>query len=161
MGTGFAMSYVKRILQPHEELLTLGHIHWIIYKDSIAMLAFSFLVLGFSRAAEDNENFSMSLKLVSILLFLAAIGFGVSAWFNQWITEIAVTNLRVIYKRGFIKRHTAEMNMDKIESVTVTQTIWGRILGYGTIHIRGTGEGIEHLHMIRAPVQLRNCITAR
>jgi hypothetical protein len=45
----------------------------------------------------------------------------------------------------FIRRHTAEMNMDKVESVTVTQSILGRMLDYGTIHVRGTGVGIEHL----------------
>jgi uncharacterized membrane protein YdbT with pleckstrin-like domain len=72
-----------------------------------------------------------------------------------------VTNLRVIDKRGFIKRYTAEMNMDKIESVTVTQSILGRMLDYGSVHVRGTGVGIEHLHQIRAPIMLRNCITAR
>ena len=71
-----------------------------------------------------------------------------------------MTSRRVIYKRGFIKRYTAEMNMDKVESVVVTQSILGRVLGYGTIHVRGTGEGIEHLHDIRAPLALRNCIIA-
>jgi uncharacterized membrane protein YdbT with pleckstrin-like domain len=50
------------------------------------------------------------------------------AWFVRWITELAVTNLRVVYKRGFITRHTAEMNMDKVESVDVDQSILGRIL---------------------------------
>jgi hypothetical protein len=34
-------------------------------------------------------------------------------WFRQWIIEIAVTDRRIIYKRGFINRVTAEMNMDK------------------------------------------------
>jgi hypothetical protein len=72
--------------------------------------------------------------------------FAAVAWFNQWITEIAVTNLRVIYKWGFIRRHTAEMNMGKVESVTVSQTILGRLLNYGSIpygqkieRIEGTG----------------------
>jgi hypothetical protein len=51
------------------------------------------------------------------------------AWFKQWTTEIVVTNHRVIYKKGFIRRHTAEMNMDKVESVAVDQTIMGRVLG--------------------------------
>jgi uncharacterized membrane protein YdbT with pleckstrin-like domain len=81
--------------------------------------------------------------------------------FRQWITEIAVTDRRIIYKRGFIRRVTAEMNMDKVESVDVTQSILGRLLDYGSIHVRGTGEGIEHLHNIAHPVDLRNCITAR
>ena len=54
------------------------------------------------------------------------------------------------------------MNLDKVELVFETQSIMGRImLDYGSIHVRGTGEGIEHLHKISSPLKLRNCITAR
>jgi uncharacterized membrane protein YdbT with pleckstrin-like domain len=96
-----------------------------------------------------------------LVLLAASVLIAAKAWFDQWITEIAITNRRVIYKRGFIKRHTVEMNMDKIESVTVTRSILGRVLDYGTIHMRGTGVGLEHLHKIAAPILLRNCITVR
>jgi uncharacterized membrane protein YdbT with pleckstrin-like domain len=99
--------------------------------------------------------------LGAFLLLLAAMGMAVKAWFDQWITEIAITKRRVVFKRGFIRRFTAEMNMDKIESVTVNQSVVGRVLNFGTIHVRGTGDGLEHLHNIRAPIALRNCITAR
>ena len=77
------------------------------------------------------------------------------------ITEFAVTNKRVIYKRGFIWRQTAEMNMDKVEAVDVMQSIPGRLLDYGTIHVKGTGAGIEHLHRIASPIALRNAIIAK
>ena len=55
------------------------------------------------------------------------------AWFIRWITEFAVTDRRVISKRGFIMRDTDEMNMDKVESVDVDQSILGRLLDYGTV----------------------------
>jgi uncharacterized membrane protein YdbT with pleckstrin-like domain len=98
-------------------------------------------------------------EVSGLILLAASMLLFAKAWFDQWITEIAVTNRRVIYKRGFIKRYTVEMNMEKIESVTVTQSILGRLLDYGTIHIRGTGVGMEHLHKIASPISLRNCIT--
>src|SRR6185437_9254650 len=69
-----------------------------------------------------------------------------SAWFKRWTTEIDVTNRRIVYKVGFIKRHTVEMNMDKVESVDVDQSIMGRLLNYGDIAVRGTGETWERLH---------------
>lgn len=72
-----------------------------------------------------------------------------------------MTNRRVIYKRGFIQRHTAEMNMNQIESVIVDQSVLGRLLDYGSIHVLGTGEGLEHLHKVCSPMEFRNCITAR
>ena len=87
-----------------------------------------------------------------------------------------MTDRRIIYKRGFINRHTEEMNMDKVASVDVDQSILGRILDYGTVHLMGTGggqavdrtgsersveRGIEHLHRIAAPLALRNAIAAK
>jgi uncharacterized membrane protein YdbT with pleckstrin-like domain len=89
--------------------------------------------------------------VAAILLF--------SAWFRRYTTEIAVTNRRIIYKRGFISRRTIEMQMDKVESVDVDQTIWGRIFGYGDITIRGVGVGIEPLKNIDAPIEFRNHVT--
>src|SRR5262249_59455107 len=56
-------------------------------------------------------------------------------WFRRWTTEMAVTDRRIIYKRGFIRRHTIEMHLDKVESVDVDQSILGRIFGFGDILI--------------------------
>ena len=75
-------------------------------------------------------------------------------------TEIAVTNRRVIYKTGLVSRRTVEMNMDKVESVDVTQDIFGRIFDYGTVLIRGTGASLEPLSTIASPLALRNAISA-
>ena len=72
-----------------------------------------------------------------------------------------MTDRRVVYKRGFIKRHTIEMNMDKVESVDVDQSIFGRLLNYGDITVHGTGEGWETLRGIGAPLDFRNHVTAR
>ena len=175
-------SYVSSILQPGERVLSVGRLHWIIYMGAVIIFLFS---IGFLWAAqqisaeaattilgshfgarkityEDLRFFSQIAyvtRIVGLIILAMSVLHAGKAWFDQWITEIAVTNRRVIYKRGFIKRHTVEMNMDKIESVTVTQSILGRTLDYGTIHIRGTGEGIEHLHKIASPISLRNCIT--
>jgi uncharacterized membrane protein YdbT with pleckstrin-like domain len=82
------------------------------------------------------------------------------AAFEQWVTEIAVTDRRVISKWGLIRRNTTEMHMDKVESVEVKQSVLGRILDYGDVEIRGVGkEGIS-LPRIAAPIELRNHITA-
>ena len=67
----------------------------------------------------------------------------------------------MIYKRGFISRHTVEMNMDKVETVDVDQSFMGRLLDYGTIHVLGTGQGIESLRRVAQPLALRNAITAK
>jgi uncharacterized membrane protein YdbT with pleckstrin-like domain len=99
------------------------------------------------------------LILAAILAVAAFVSF-VRAWFRRWTTEIAVTDRRVILKRGFIRRHTVEMNMQKVESVDVDQTRLGRIFDYGSVTIRGTGSSFESLRMVDAPLKLRTTITA-
>jgi uncharacterized membrane protein YdbT with pleckstrin-like domain len=97
---------------------------------------------------------SAALAVVGIIMILRA-------WFYRWITEIAVTDRRVIYKTGFIRRQTNEMHMDKVESVRVDQSILGRILNYGDVTVLGTGEGFETIRLIGHPLELRNQITGR
>jgi len=71
-------------------------------------------------------------------------------------------NRRVISSRIFIKRDTEEMNMDKVETVDISQTIPGRLLDYGTIRIMGTGGTNDiTVERIAAPYSLRSAITAR
>ncbi len=155
------MSYVRSVLQPSEKVLITGRLHWIVY-----IRAILFLIVGTVLVAlEHNLTHGDARTYLSYsTLAVFGVGFVVSflrAWFIRLITEFAVTDRRVIYKRGFIKRHTVEMNMDKIESVDVDQSLLGRLLNYGTIHVFGTGEGIESLRRIAAPLALRNAITAK
>ena len=152
------MSYVKGILQPHEEIKFVGAMHWVRYAPAAAIAALALVIYILGRGA---GNFQGWFSLAALLALAAAAWFGGKAWFENWITEIAVTNLRVVYKTGFITRYTAEMNMDKVESVAIDQTLLGRLFGYGTVHVRGVGEGIEHLHQIANPIALRNAIVAR
>src|SRR5215472_13652216 len=97
--------------------------------------------------------------IAAILCVAAAVALFVG-WFRRWTTEIAVTDRRIIFKRGFIRRRTIEMHLDKVESVDVDQTIVGRIFNYGDILIRGVGVGIEPLKNIGAPITFRNHVTA-
>jgi uncharacterized membrane protein YdbT with pleckstrin-like domain len=83
------------------------------------------------------------------------------AWLRRVTTELAITDLRVIYKAGLFRRHTLEMNRSRIESVDVDQSLLGRIFGYGTVTVRGTGGSLEPLRNIRDPIGFRNHITAR
>jgi uncharacterized membrane protein YdbT with pleckstrin-like domain len=74
---------------------------------------------------------------------------------KRWSDEFGITNKRVVIKTGLISRETVEMNLSKIESVNVDQSIMGRILGYGTITIIGTGGTKEVFTQIANPIQFR------
>jgi uncharacterized membrane protein YdbT with pleckstrin-like domain len=151
-------AYVNSVLQPGEKVVLVTRLHWIIYGKAVLVLVLGsvLLIVEYAYGADDGVRAitAMLFGALSVLLFLAA-------WFDRWITEFAVTDKRVIYKMGFIYRRTAEMNMDKVESVDVNQSILGRILDYGTLHVCGAGQGIEHLHRVASPIKVRNAITAR
>ena len=93
------------------------------------------------------------------VILLPAFGLGlvflVRAWILYRSTEFAVTDKRIIAKTGLISRSTAEMFLDKVESLQVEQTVMGRVLGYGTVTIRGTGATLEPIRNISAPLELR------
>ena len=106
--------------------------------------------------------------LLGILLLVIVVGlyFLVDAWIQSRTTEIAITNKRVIAKFGFIKRHTVEINLDKVEALRVEQGFWGRILNYGTLLISGAGSsvapipGIATLWISTEPQERRAAIPA-
>ena len=66
----------------------------------------------------------------------------------------------MIYAQGFIQRRSVEVDMDKIESVDVDQSVVGRLLNYGNVTIHGTGTTLEPLRNVDRPIEFRNEITA-
>ena len=90
------------------------------------------------------------------LLFLGVLIIGIINFFkmmiNKWTTERVLTDLRYIQKTGWIKRDTEEIRISKIEEVDLKQSILGRILGYGSINISGTGSGKITLELIDDPL---------
>ncbi len=155
------MGYVERVLQPGEELRYKSRIHWLIYlprhrpaRDRGGG------VLGGDGATRRPTCPPLAIAVVAGLIALWGLVLLLGAWIRRWTTELAVTSRRIIYKRGLIRRYSIEMNMDKVESVDVSQSILGRIFDFGDIFVRGTGSGLEPLHQIDSPLEFRNHVTA-
>jgi uncharacterized membrane protein YdbT with pleckstrin-like domain len=156
------VSYARSVLQTGETIKAVGRLHWIVFVRGLVLgaIGLAFLWYGYDTQRDARADVASVLVIVGALFLLVGAALLVNAWFHRWITEISVTTHRVIYKTGFIRRHTVEMNMDKVETVDVDQSILGRMLGFGTIRVRGTGQSIESLRRIAHPIELRNAITA-
>jgi uncharacterized membrane protein YdbT with pleckstrin-like domain len=148
------MSYVQRVLQPGEQVRHTSSIHWIVYWPGVAVAFLAGVAFWLSQTLLLTGLW----RYTAYALALVAVFLLIQQWFQWWVTEIAVTNRRVIYKKGLIRRQTNEMNMDKVESVKIDQSIIGRMLDYGNVKILGTGEGFETLRTIPGPIELRNSI---
>jgi uncharacterized membrane protein YdbT with pleckstrin-like domain len=154
------MSYVKRVLQPGEVVRYVAGLHWILYVPGLLACVVAAVIALLRPDAAEHWAANRIVVIVAWLCFAGGVILLAHAWFQWWTTETAVTDRRVIYKAGFIRRNTTEMHMDKVESVEVKQSILGRILDYGDVEIRGVGTGFEPLRKIAAPLELRNHITA-
>jgi uncharacterized membrane protein YdbT with pleckstrin-like domain len=152
------MSYVDTILEPGETIVYRTRPTWTLYTPAFFLALCALIVFGLELNYVGLE--AVGLTIAAIFALLAVASF-LRAWFRRITTEIAVTDRRIILKRGFIRRHTIEMNMQKVESVDVDQTLAGRIFNYGDVTVRGTGSTFETLRMVDAPIKLRTSVTAR
>lgn len=152
------MSYVQHVLQPGEVVRHQTKLHWMIFAPGLALLVIALATWIITAKMEGTWSFVANAFALLLLAGAAIVMF--MAWFKQWTTEIAVTDRRIIFKRGFVRRNTIEMHLDKVESVDVDQSILGRILDYGDLTVRGVGIGLEPLKNIDNPIEFRNHVTA-
>jgi len=152
------MSYVQKVLQPGETLIYRTRLHWLIYARAIILagLAVAAVAAGYAAGPDFKDAGLIAGGFFLLLAAIAAI-FGA---IKRATTELAVTDHRLIFKRGLISRYTIEMARSKVESIDVVQSIGGRIFNYGTILVRGTGGSLEPFRDIEDPLRLRSTITA-
>jgi uncharacterized membrane protein YdbT with pleckstrin-like domain len=153
------MRYVTRILQPGETVVYTTRLHGLIYWRAILLFIVCLILAGAAWYTADNQNLSLALRIAAVLFVLLALSSAFRAFIRRATTEVAITDQRVIYKAGLLRRHTLEMNRSKVESVAVDQTILGRIFGYGTITVRGTGTTLEPIRNISDPLTFRSYLT--
>jgi uncharacterized membrane protein YdbT with pleckstrin-like domain len=152
------MAYYTKVLQPGETVRIVGQLHWLVFARSFALVPVAAAVALAAEQMQEGDAQRAALLAAGVLLIIASLVF-LGEYIRRACTEIVVTDHRIIYKRGVIARHTVEMNISKIETVDVDQGLGGRLLDYGTILVKGTGESIEPLRHIASPLAIRNAIT--
>ena len=153
------MSYVIKTLQPGETVIYRTRLHWIVFSPAVTVAVAGVVAIIFSGRAGD-ETLVKLVTTAGYALILFSIFVAASIWIRFMSTEMAITNRRVVAKVGFIWRRTIEMERQKVESVSVDQSILGRILDYGTIIVRGTGSTLEPMANIDSPLEFRNKLLA-
>ena len=126
-----------------------------------ALIAMMLAVIGLSLLFTPWNSINSSAPASALLrwagaacLVLGAIFFGIGL-VRRNATEMAVTNKRVIVKSGLADRRTIELLLPRIESIAVAEPALGRLLGYGTVIVRGTGGTPEVFQQIARPLEFR------
>jgi uncharacterized membrane protein YdbT with pleckstrin-like domain len=141
-------SYVETIVGPGED---------IVYVGKVSLWSAAASLIGGVLLIVIGIGFAIAHPLGAIVSLLGVIVIAV-ALIRRASTELAVTTRRVIAKFGFISRSTVELNLAKIESVRVEQTITGRIFNYGSIIVTGTGSTMDPIQFIADPIRFRQAI---
>jgi uncharacterized membrane protein YdbT with pleckstrin-like domain len=136
------MSYVEANLMQGEQVVYQTSLHWLMYLWPIVLAIVGlFMLLGVPA-------------LGLIVLALAAL-LGATVFVTVYNAEFAVTNKRVIMKTGWLNRRSLELLLSKIESIAVDQGFAGKLWGYGTIILSGTGGSHEPFQNIADPFEFR------
>ncbi|MEO8295881.1 MAG: PH domain-containing protein [Gemmatimonadota bacterium] len=145
------MGYVDDHLLNGENIGYRAHQHWVIFFWPVfLMLAGTALLI----LVPDQMIFGLAVLGLAVLwLIFPLIKYSTS--------EYAVTNKRVIVKLGLVQRDSSETLLSKVEAIAVDQTIPGRLLGFGTITITGTGGTKESFARISSPMEFRRQVQAQ
>ena len=143
------MSYVKRTLQSGEIVELEAKLHWINYLVAWMLLAVGGLMWLCYLISEDYNKSDLS------WLVLFFCGWGGYQFLKLWVIEMAVTNKRVVLRKGIIAIDTDELKNMKIESIEVEQTVMGRILNYGNVCFGGVGVGKLVFANVAKPLEVK------
>jgi uncharacterized membrane protein YdbT with pleckstrin-like domain len=164
------LSYVEKNLVVGEMLRYQTRHHWIVLLGPLLaslLLGISGLGLlvesiaakaGNSQASGSSGIRAGGMAIVALILLLAAAGILAYGIAKRNATEMAVTNKRVLIKTGLASRRTLDLMLSRVESIGVEETVGGRMLGYGTVIVRGTGGTPEAFVMIAHPQEFRRAV---
>ena len=148
-------NYVDQNLNTGESVLYRTRIHWAIFIwPSFFALFMLFPCVSFLGVGISSSN-DQGMAIGGIVFLLVGLLPGAIAYLRRASAEFAVTNKRVILKWGVFQTHTAELFLTKVESIGVSQNPLARLLGYGTIVVRGTGGTPEPFRKVDHPLEFR------
>jgi len=139
------VGYIERNLLADEKIVYAARLHRMIFWKPVALIVLGGIFL-----------------LIQPIIGAVVIAIGLLAVTSPAIayatSEFGVTNKRVIIKVGFLRRKTLELLLRHVETISVNQSVAGRLLDYGSVTLTGTGGIREPFDNIAAPLEFRRRI---
>lgn len=149
--------FMQKTLMEGETVMREGFFHTFYTVTCLFTLVFCIASgWGLQYAIEKYLQHKTLLPLAAGLF----IGLWLFFWMllKKWTTEIVLTSERLIYKHGFFLIESQEVDIEQLASDNVEQSFLGRLLDYGTLHIRCIEASDFWLPPIRAPYDFRNAL---
>src|SRR5512142_3173014 len=137
------MKYAEKQLAPGERILYRARYHWIFYGRAIVLLLFSIaasaVALVFEAKGAGPTPSKVAMWVAAALFLLSLVVFAIRG-IRARTDEFVVTDRRILHKVGVFAHETRQCPLERIQDVTVDQSFWGRLLGYGDLAIETASE---------------------
>ena len=155
------MSYADSLLATSERILHRERQHWLVLlwgaRLPIVAIVAALLFLVLSRNV--TGAFYSLLSLLTAVLFLGGLAFLVWATLRYLNQEYVLTNRRVIQVEGVVNKRATDSSLEKINDAILTQSIFGRIFGFGDLEVLTASEaGIDRFGMIVNPIGFKKAM---
>jgi hypothetical protein len=140
------VGYVEQNLMPGERV----EFHTGMHPMAAYGPAIAFAIIGFISAFISPA--------ILVIFAVIAVLFAIGGAIKVANTEMAVTNKRVISKAGLLSTHSLEVNLNKVEGISVHQDLGGKLFGYAKVSVNGTGGTKDGVAGIARPFELRTAV---
>ena len=147
---------------PGEELIWAGHPTWRATIASIVwgvVIGVAFFVLS---AFVDKLGGDSKWTAYGVVGFLVIVGGTVLYnWAKRQFTEYTITDKRLNVRWGILSKRETTTTLDRIQNLTITQTLVDRILNTGTIDFDTASDASDErfrFHGVNEPGELRQKI---
>lgn len=155
------MSYADLLLSTGERVIHRDRQHWMVLawgaKLPIVSIIAALLLLVLTR---DLTGIVRDvLWWVTVVLFVGGVAFLAWATLRYLNQEYVITNRRVMQVEGVVNKRATDSSLEKINDAALTQSIFGRMFGFGDLDILTAAEqGIERFRMIVDPIGFKRAM---
>ena len=148
--------YIQSMLGENERVLLMTRQHWFVLASSI-MLEIVVALGVIVAAVVAAVNFAPAgLIILLVIVPLLSMLHDVLGWMNR---QYLVTNRRVIQVAGIFNKKVIDSSLEKVNDVQLTQSMMGRLLGYGDVEIMTASElGVNLFKKIGEPVTFKTAM---
>lgn len=163
------MGYVESLLGKNEKIMRMERQHWTTLFITLVVNGFLIIILLVLFFFLNSQSFVIVARqsnsavqyvpivfLVALLYPLARLGWDILQWSAE---QYLVTTHRVIQTEGLVNKKTKDSSLEKVNDIVLTQSFFGRLLGYGELEIvTGSDEGVNLLHRLNHPVAFKTAL---
>jgi uncharacterized membrane protein YdbT with pleckstrin-like domain len=154
------MKYVESLLGKNEQILWRARQHWIVLTANFVINLFLFIAIWALYAVMGMVGgVLLDVRTFALLALLIPIGWFGWEFLQWWAEEYLITTTRVVQTEGLINKHTKDSALEKINDITLNQSVLGRILNYGDLAIiTGSDMGTNLLKRLARPVEFKKTL---